>query len=98
MAWWYQVRRQRSQVLMIFELDFNQVHCQSKLLIIQITVAIIIRQVPNFTKDGALDKRSCVSGEKAYKVGFDPTSRRIDCQFNKNDCAINAVINSLLIR
>jgi len=32
---------------------------------------------------------SCDPNEVPYEVGFDPTTNRIDCQFNSNDCAID---------
>ena len=37
-----------------------------------------------------IDDGTCNPDEKPYEVGFDPTTMRIDCQFNDNDCAINA--------
>ena len=37
-----------------------------------------------------IDDGSCNPNQTPYEVGFDPTTMRIDCQFNNNDCAINS--------
>ena len=43
LAWWYQVRRQHGGQFVILEFNLDQVHRQGKLLIVQITIAIVVR-------------------------------------------------------
>ena len=37
----------------------------------------------------SMDFQTCNPNNIAYQVGFDPVSQRIDCQFNRSDCAVS---------